>query len=79
MAFYKTENELLFLVGGKNEKINIPNLEDIKIENEYLVDDLLKDLPLLKAGEGDGQIFKIQNTNNRGTSNLTPYEMELTF
>jgi DNA (cytosine-5)-methyltransferase 1 len=49
----------------KNKKINIPNLEEIKIENEYLVDDLLKDLPLLKAGEGTDKFlnYKTETTD----------------
>lgn len=36
----------------KTQKIKIPNLEDIVIESNYLVQDLLNDLPVIKAGEG---------------------------
>ena len=60
----QNRKRIIILGWGKNEKINIPNLEDIKIENEYLVDDLLKDLPLLKAGEGTDRFskYKTQTT-----------------
>lgn len=36
----------------KDKKLNIPNLEEIIIENKFEVKDLLKDLPSIKAGEG---------------------------
>lgn len=42
----------------KNKKFNIPNLEVLKIDSEYLVDDLLRDLPILKAGEGTDRFLK---------------------
>src|SRR5690606_34830205 len=35
-----------------NKNINIPNLEGIKVESNYTVDDLFKDLPILSAGDG---------------------------
>ncbi|CAM3273309.1 DNA cytosine methyltransferase [Aequorivita lipolytica] len=36
----------------KDKQLNIPNLEEIVIENNFEVEDLLKDLPSIKAGEG---------------------------
>ncbi len=48
----QNRKRIIILGWRENEKFTIPNLEEIKIENNYLVDDLLKDLPLIKAGEG---------------------------
>jgi DNA (cytosine-5)-methyltransferase 1 len=49
----------IVILGWQNKlKINIPNLEDFKLESNYLVQDLLKDLPVLKAGEGADRYLK---------------------
>lgn len=58
----QNRKRIVILGWQKNEKINIPNLEEIKIENEYLVDDLLKDLPFLKAGEGTDRFLNYKTT-----------------
>lgn len=42
----------------KNRKVNIPNLEEIATESDYLVKDLLNDLPVIKAGEGADKFLK---------------------
>jgi DNA (cytosine-5)-methyltransferase 1 len=49
----------IVILGWQNKlKINIPNLEDFKLESNYLVQDLLMDLPVLKAGEGVDRYLK---------------------
>lgn len=48
----QNRRRIIILGWQKNEKINIPNLEEVIIDSNYLVDDLLKDLPVIKAGEG---------------------------
>ena len=49
----------IVILGWQNKlKINIPNLEDFKLESNYLVQDLLMDLPVLKAGEGADRYLK---------------------
>ena len=43
----------IIIIGWENDlDLNIPNLENIRTEHEFLVQDLLSDLPKLKAGEG---------------------------
>lgn len=61
----QNRKRIVILGWQKSEKINIPNLEEIKIENEYFVDDLLKDLPLLKAGEGTDKFLKYKTTTTK--------------
>lgn len=48
----------------KNKNITPPNLEEIKIEQNYLVNDLLKDLPIIKDGEGNDKYlnYKTETT-----------------
>lgn len=49
----------IVILGWQNKlEINIPNLEDFKLESNYLVQDLLMDLPVLKAGEGTDRYLK---------------------
>jgi len=49
----------IIIVGWKkNNKITIPNLDEIVIENKYLVKDLLDDLPIIKAGGGADRYLK---------------------
>jgi DNA (cytosine-5)-methyltransferase 1 len=54
----QNRKRIIILGWQKNKKINIPNLEEISIENNYLVRDLLDDLPFIKAGEGADRFLK---------------------
>lgn len=54
----QNRKRIIILGWRKNKKFNIPNLEEIKIENKYFVEDLLKDLPKIKAGEGIDKFLK---------------------
>ena len=49
----------IIILGWQNKlKITIPNLEEIAIKSNYLVKDLLNDLPVIKAGEGADRFLK---------------------
>lgn len=48
----QNRKRIIILGWQKNRKIYIPNLEEITLESNYLVQDLLNDLPVIKAGEG---------------------------
>ncbi len=50
----------------KSQKLNIPNLEEIIIKGNYVVHDLLSDLPVIKAGEGADKFLKYK-------TETTPY------
>ena len=54
----QNRKRIVILGWQKKLKINIPNLEEIKIEGNYIVEDLLKDLPIIKAGEGKDRFLK---------------------
>lgn len=54
----QNRKRIIILGWQKNKKIGIPNLEEIVIENNYLVKDLLDDLPVIKAGEGADRFLK---------------------
>lgn len=54
----QNRKRIIILGWQKNKKISIPNLEEIAIENNYLVKDLLEDLPVIKAGEGVDRFLK---------------------
>lgn len=54
----QNRKRIIILGWQKNKKISIPNLEEIVIENNYLVKDLLEDLPVIKAGEGVDRFLK---------------------
>lgn len=43
------------------EKFIIPNLEEIKIDKNFVVEEVLKDLPTLKAGEGKDKFLKYKS------------------
>jgi DNA (cytosine-5)-methyltransferase 1 len=57
-AVLQNRRRIVILGWQKNTKLNTPNLEEIKIDTNYLVEDLLKDLPVLKAGEGKDKFLK---------------------
>lgn len=54
----QNRKRIIILGWKKNRKINIPNLEEIVSESNYLVKDLLNDLPVIKAGEGADKFLK---------------------
>lgn len=54
----QNRKRIVILGWKKNKKFNIPNLEAFKIEHNFKVNDLLKDLPKLKAGEGKDKYLK---------------------
>ncbi len=54
----QNRKRIIILGWNKNKKINIPNLEEINIQNNFLVQDLLKDLPVINAGEGTDKFLK---------------------
>jgi len=54
----QNRKRIIILGWNKNKKINIPNLEEINIQNNFLVQDLLKDLPVINAGEGADKFLK---------------------
>jgi DNA (cytosine-5)-methyltransferase 1 len=57
-AVLQNRRRIVILGWQKNINFNIPNLEEIKIETNFFVEDLLKDLPILKAGEGKDKFLK---------------------
>lgn len=54
----QNRKRIIILGWQKNRKINIPNLEEIASASNYLVKDLLNDLPVIKAGEGADKFLK---------------------
>lgn len=54
----QNRKRIVILGWQKNRKVNIPNLEEIGTESNYLVKDLLNDLPVIKAGEGADKFLK---------------------
>ncbi len=54
----QNRKRIIILGWQGNKKSIIPNLEEIVIENNYLVKDLLDDLPIINAGEGVDRFLK---------------------
>ena len=54
----QNRKRIIILGWQKNQKINITNLEKIVIKCNYLVKDLLNDLPVIKAGGGADRFLK---------------------
>ena len=54
----QNRKRIVILGWHKNKNLDIPNLEEIRTEGKYIVDDLLKDLPILNAGEGKDRYLK---------------------
>lgn len=54
----QNRKRIIILGWKKNMTFNIPDLENIRIENKYVVQDLLKDLPKIMAGEGKDKYLK---------------------
>ncbi len=61
----QNRKRIVILGWQKNRKVNIPNLEEIATESNYLVKDLLNDLPVIKAGEGADRFlnYKTETTD----------------
>lgn len=68
----QNRKRIIILGWQKNRKINIPKLEDLAFKNNYLVQDLLEDLPVIKAGEG---IDKFLNYKTETTDYLKSYAL----
>jgi DNA (cytosine-5)-methyltransferase 1 len=54
----QNRKRIIILGWRKNKRIKIPNLEEVAIKNNFLVKDLLEDLPVIKAGEGVDRFLK---------------------
>lgn len=57
----QNRRRIIILGWQKDKKFRIPNLEDIQIESNFLVKDLLIDLPEIKAGEGVDRYLKYKS------------------
>lgn len=57
----QNRKRIIILGWQKNKNISVPNLEEIAIESNYLVKDLLDDLPIIKAGEGVDRFLKYKS------------------
>ncbi|MBI3521246.1 MAG: DNA cytosine methyltransferase [Bacteroidetes bacterium] len=55
----------VIIIGWKKRlKVNVPNLEDIKIKHEFKVGDLFKDLPSINAGSGKDKFQNYSGPTN---------------
>lgn len=68
----QNRKRIIILGWQKNRKFNIPKLEDLAFKNNYLVQDLLQDLPVIKAGEG---VDKFLNYKTEITKYLKSYAL----
>lgn len=68
----QNRKRIIILGWQKNRKFNIPKLEDLVFKNNYLVQDLLQDLPVIKAGEG---VDKFLNYKTETTKYLKSYAL----
>lgn len=61
----QNRKRIIILGWQKNKKIDLPDLEGIKMNKNFLVQELLQDLPKIKAGEGEDKNFnyKTESTN----------------
>lgn len=48
----QNRKRVVILGWKKNLQIAIPNLEEITLQNDYIVQDIFRDLPFIQAGEG---------------------------
>ncbi|PIQ48487.1 MAG: DNA (cytosine-5-)-methyltransferase [Cytophagales bacterium CG12_big_fil_rev_8_21_14_0_65_40_12] len=60
-AVLQNRKRIIILGWKKTERLNIPNLEEIRIENHFLVNDLLRDLPEINAGEGKDKFLNYKS------------------
>lgn len=68
----QNRKRIIILGWQKNRNMDILKLEDLEFKNNYLVRDLLEDLPVIKAGEG---IDKFQNYKTETTEYLKSYAL----
>ena len=68
----QNRKRIIILGWLKKVKINVPNLEDIKIEHDFQVSSLLSDLPIIKAGEGRDKFLKYKTST---TAYLEQFEL----
>lgn len=54
----QNRRRIIILGWQKNREVNVPDLEQIKTESNFIIEDLLKDLPIIKAGEGADKFLK---------------------
>jgi len=61
----QNRKRIIILGWQKDKKIDIPDLEAIKMDKNYLVQELLEDLPKIQAGEGADKFlnYKTESTN----------------
>lgn len=61
----QNRKRIIILGWQKNKKIDLPDLEAIKMDKNFLVQELLEDLPKIKAGEGEDKYlnYKTESTN----------------
>jgi DNA (cytosine-5)-methyltransferase 1 len=57
----QNRKRIVILGWQKHLCFNIPNLEEIILETQYEVNDLLKDLPIIKAGGGEDRFLKYRS------------------
>jgi DNA (cytosine-5)-methyltransferase 1 len=61
----QNRKRIIILGWQKKRKYKIPNLEEIRVEGNFLVEDLLKDLPKINAGEGKDRYLKYQTKTTK--------------
>lgn len=66
----QNRKRIIILGWQKDKKISIPDLEEIKVDKNYIVRNLLDDLPALNAGEG---VDKYSNYKTGATEYLKMY------
>lgn len=61
----QNRKRIIILGWEKDKKIDIPDLEAIKMDKDFLVQELLEDLPKIQAGEGADKFlnYKTESTN----------------
>jgi DNA (cytosine-5)-methyltransferase 1 len=68
----QNRKRIIILGWQKDKKIDIPDLEAIKIDKNFLVQELLEDLPKIQAGEGAD---KFLNYKTESSKYLKEYEI----
>src|SRR5690606_9325486 len=54
----QNRRRIIILSWQKDSEDNVPELEEIKTESDFIIEDLFKDLPNIKAGEGLDKFLK---------------------
>ena len=68
----QNRKRIIILGWLKEQNIIIPDLKEITVENNFLVKDLLNDLPVIKAGEGKDKFLKYKTST---TAYLEQFEL----